>query len=79
MKTFIRPPSKRMIKKLRECNEKSNNSQMPYLAEEMKSSLPGLYKRGLIEAKMEIINNKKLLCIYVSDVGKKFLNGLINN
>ena len=52
---------------------------MPFLAEEMKSSLPGLYKRGLIETKMEVINNKKLLCIYVTEMGKKFLEDLNNN
>ena len=73
----MRPPTMRMIKKLKECHEKSTD--MPFLAEEMKSSLPGLYKRGLIETKMEVINNKKLLCIYVKKIEKKFLEDLNNN
>lgn len=74
MKVTMRPPTLRMIKILKECLEKEGkNNGKPCLAEEMKSSLSGLYKRGLIETKMEIINDKKLLCIYVSDVGKKFL------
>jgi hypothetical protein len=74
MKVIMRPPTLRMIKILKGCLEKQEqNNGKPCLPEEMKSSLSGLYKRGLIETKMEIINDKKLLCIYVSDVGKKFL------
>lgn len=79
MKISTRPPTKRMIAKLRECLEKElkNNSQVPCLPEEMKSSLAGLYKRGLVETRMEYVNNKKLLCIYVTDSGKKILADLI--
>ncbi|MEO6707216.1 MAG: hypothetical protein ABIN04_15360 [Ginsengibacter sp.] len=75
METSFRPPTKRMIEKLKECFEKesSENSAMPCLPEEMKSSLAGLYKRGLIGTRMETIHDKKILCIYVTDMGKKFL------
>lgn len=75
MPTSIRQPTKRMIEKLKECLEKEtkNNGALPCLPEEMKSSLAGLYKRGLIQTRMELIDNKKLLCIYVTDAGKKFL------
>lgn len=77
MKVSTRPPTERMIKILKDCLEKEEkNNGQPCLAEEMKSSLPGLYKRGLIETRMEIVNEKKLLCIYVTDRGKKFLAGL---
>ncbi len=78
MKTSTRPPTLRMIEKLRECLEKQseNNGKIPCLPEEMKSSLAGLYKRGYINTKMEIVNNKKLLCIYVTDAGKNFLTQL---
>jgi hypothetical protein len=74
----MRPPTKRMIEKLRECHEKELKSGMkiPCLPEEMKSSLAGLYKRGLINTKMEIIDHKKQLCIYVTDEGKNFLKKL---
>lgn len=76
-KIYNRPPTKRMIEKLRECLEKEKeNVRIPCMAEEMKSSLSGLYKRGLVETKMEIVNNKKLLCIYVTDIGKQFLKSL---
>jgi hypothetical protein len=71
MNKFPRPPTERMIKKLKQCLKKEK-----CFAEEMKSSLPGLYKRGLVETKMEIVNDKKLLCIYVTESGKKFLGDL---
>lgn len=79
MKISNRPPTQRMIEKLRECIEKEskNNGQMPCFPEEMKSSLAGLYKRGFIATKMEIINNKKQLCIYVTEMGKNFLIKLV--
>ena len=71
----LRPPTKRMIEKLRECLEKEsfNGGKIPCLSEEMKSSLAGLYKRGFIGTRMEEINGKKILCIYVTDSGKNFL------
>lgn len=76
-KIYTRPPTKRMIKKLQECLEKErNNEKIPCMAEEMKSSLSGLYKRGLVETRMEKVNNKRLLCIYVTDIGKQFLKSL---
>lgn len=77
---YNRPPTKRMIEKLRECLEKQNNEmKIPCMAEEMKSSLAGLYKRGLIETRMEKVNNKKLLCIYITEVGRQFLESLREN
>jgi len=76
MKNSTRPPTQRMIDKLRECldKESSNNGTLPCLPEEMKSSLSGLYKRGFIGTRMEVVNNKKLLCIYVTEAGKNFLS-----
>lgn len=80
MKVSMRPPTVRMIRLLKECLEKEeNNSGKPCLAEEMKSSMPGLYKRGFIETKMELVDDKKLLCIYVTDTGKKFLSQINGN
>lgn len=72
----LRSPTKRMIEKLKECLEKEsqNRENLPCLPEEMKSSLAGLYKRGLIGTRMEVINKKKVLCIYVTDSGKNFLS-----
>lgn len=76
MEISSRPPTKRMIEKLQECFEKesSSNEMLPCLPEDMKSSLAGLYKRGFIGTKMEKIHDKKVLCIYVTDSGKKYLS-----
>jgi hypothetical protein len=76
----MRTPTKRMIEKLKECLEKESNNgdKIPCLPEEMKSSLAGLYKRGLIDTRMNVINNKNQLCIYVTESGKSFLKELPN-
>lgn len=80
MKNSTRPPTLRMIEKLKECLEKqSKNNKIPCLPDEMKSSLAGLYKRGLIGTRMEMINDKKQLCIYVTDTGKSFLLRISEN
>lgn len=81
MKISTRPPTQRMIAKLKECYEKelASSEKIPCLPDEMKSSLAGLYKRGLIETRMEIVNNKKQLCLYVSEAGKNFLKQLENS
>lgn len=78
MQLSMRPPTKRMIEKLTECHDKELKSGLviPCLPEEMKSSLAGLYKRGLINTRMEVLDNKKQLCIYVTDAGKNFLKKL---
>lgn len=67
-----------MIKKLKNCLKKCtlDNGGNPCLAEEMKSSLAGLYKRGLIETRMENVDGKELLCIYITERGKNLLNKL---
>ena len=75
MKYSNRPPTESMIQKLRNCLEREEENK-PFLAEEMKSSMPGLYRRGFIVTKMQVVGNKRLLCIYVSHEGKKFLKQL---
>ena len=78
MKLTLRPPTKRMIEKLKECRQKelSSNEKIPCLPEEMKSSMAGLYKRGLIDTRMEIVNSKKQLCIFVTESGKRLIKQL---
>ena len=70
-----RGPTKRMIEKLNQCLQKQSaeGNIIPLLAEEMKSSLSGLYKRGFITTKMQMINGKRQLCIYITESGKSFL------
>ena len=79
MKYSKRPPTEAMIRKLKNCLEREEMEQKPFLAEEMKSSMPGLYKRGLIETKMQMVGNKRLLCIYVTPKGKEFLQQIKDN
>ncbi len=76
LRIYNRPPTKQMIEKLKLCLEKEAQGHNPCLAEEMKSSLAGLYKRGFVETRMEVVNNKKLLCIYITSMGKDFLQSL---
>ncbi len=80
MEISSRKPTKRMIAKLKECLEKESKHEgtLPCLPEEMKSSLAGLYKRGLVNTRMEVLNNKKQLCIYVTEAGKNFLKEIEN-
>ena len=71
---YPKPPTKKMLEKLKDCLDKNNNQiSIPCLPNDLKSSLAGLYKRGLIETKMELVNKKKMLCIYVTANGKKML------
>ena len=78
MQSNLRPPTKRMIEKLKECLEKETayGEKIPCLPEEMKSSLAGLYKRGLIGTRMDVVNKKKILCVFVTDTGKQFVTEL---
>ena len=72
--SYPKPPTKKMLEKLKDCLEKNNHKiSIPCLPNDLKSSLAGLYKRGLIETKMELVNEKKMLCLYVTPKGKKLL------
>ena len=72
---MFRTPTKRMLSKLRDCHEKSiaSEGKHPCLQEDLKGSLAGLYKRGLVDTKIEDINGKKLLCLVVTDAGVELL------
>ncbi len=71
-----RPLTKIMIKKLQDCHEKTSQKGHPCLEEDLKGSLAGLYKRGLINTRMEDVNGKKLLCMYITDAGAAYLQNL---
>lgn len=71
--------TKRMIEKLRDCHEKNLKSgNIPCLQEDLKGSLGALYKRGMVDTKIEDVNGKKLLCLYVTPTGIEFLNSIKN-
>ena len=73
-----RPLTKIMIEKLRDCHEKLSNSNdhLPCLQEDLKGSLAALYKRGIVDAKIQDINGKRLLCIIVTEAGVNYLKSL---
>lgn len=77
MPVSLRPLTKIMIKKLHDCFEKQSGSDgLPCLQEDLKGSLAALYKRGMIDTKMQDINGKRLLCIIVTETGEKYLKSL---
>ena len=72
-----RPLTKIMIAKLRDCHEKqSKGDGHPCLQEDLKGSLAALYKRGLVDTKIQDIKGKRLLCIVVTEAGVTYLKGL---
>lgn len=72
-----KPLSKIMIKKLHDCYEKQSGIKgNPCLQEDLKGSLAALYKRGMIDTKMQDINGKSLLCIVVTESGEKYIKSL---
>ena len=75
-----RAPTKRMLEKLRDCHEKITKSKgmHPCHQDDFKGSLAALYKRGLVETKIEAIDGKNLLCLVVTEAGVELLNRLEN-
>lgn len=72
-----RPLTKIMIEKLHDCHEKqSKNGGNPCLQEDLKGSLAALYKRGLVDTKMQDISGKRLLCMVVTEAGVNYLKSL---
>ena len=73
-----RPLTKKMIEKLRDCHEKlsQNNGQIPCSQDDMKGSLAALYKRGLVDTKMQDVNGKRILGIIITDAGINYLKNL---
>ena len=72
---MLRPPTKRMLEKLRDCHNKVTKSGglHPCLQEDLKGSLAGLYRRGLVETKIQDVDGKKLLCLFVTNSGVEIL------
>ena len=75
---MLRAPTKRMIEKLRDCHDKVINSggAHPCLQEDLKGSLGGLYRRGLVNTVIQDVNGKKLLCLVLTDTGIALLKKL---
>jgi len=66
-----------MLEKLKQCRQKElNGVNTPCTMDEMNYAVAPLYKRGLIETRKRVVENKVLLCIYVTAAGKDFLDKL---
>lgn len=74
---YFRPLTKSMIEKLKGCREKElTGDGSPCKMDDMNYAVAPLYKRGLIETKKLIVNNKDLMVVYVTDAGIEFLKNL---
>jgi hypothetical protein len=75
MKYMIRPLTKRMIAKLRECRQMEIDENRGQLCppEHFNSSLSGLYARGLVNLKRYTLNGKELMGVYLTQSGINLL------
>lgn len=74
---YFRPLTKSMIEKLKVCREKElKGDGLPCQMDEMNYAVAPLYKRGLIETKKIVVNNKDLMVVYVTQAGIEFLKNL---
>ncbi|HUS01118.1 MAG TPA: hypothetical protein VMY77_05290 [Chitinophagaceae bacterium] len=53
-----------------------SGGNIPCLQEDLKGSLAALYKRGLVDTKIQDVMGKRLLCIIVTDAGVTYLANL---
>ena len=75
---YFRPLSESMIQKLKQCHEAEldETNEKPYMMEDMRYAVATLFKRGLIEVKKEIVDNKLLHCIHLTNDGIEYLEKL---
>lgn len=75
---YFRPLSDSMIEKLKQCRqiETESSSNKPCTIEDMTYALAPLYKRGLVDVKKRLVDNKVLHCVYVTKDGIDFLEKL---
>ena len=53
--------------------ELSNNGRNICNTDDFKGSLPGLYRRGLVDIKMVMLDGKEVASVYVTEPGISFL------
>jgi hypothetical protein len=76
---YFRPLSESMIQKLKQCRQSEIDGtadERPCTMEDMNYAVAPLFKRGLIEIKKQVVDNKILHCIYVSKDGLEYLEKL---
>ena len=75
---YFRPLSPSMIQKLKQCRqtELEGESQKHCKMEDMRYAVAPLFKRGLIEIKKEMVDDKVLQCIHLTKDGIEYLEKL---
>ncbi len=75
---YFRPLSESMIQKLKQCRQAELNAQneKPYTMEDMSYAVAPLFKRGLIEVRKQMVDNKVLHCIHLTKDGIEYLEKL---
>lgn len=77
---YFRPLSNSMIEKLKECHqiEQIGSEEVYCTMEDMSYAVAPLYKRGLIEVRKSIVDNKMMHCIFITQAGRDYLKNLKN-
>jgi len=77
---YFRPLSNSMIQKLKECHqiEQIGDDEVYCTMEDMSYAVAPLYKRGLIEVRKSVVDNKTLHCIFITQAGRDYLKNLKN-
>ena len=75
---YFRPLSESMIQKLKQCRQSELNAdnEKPYTMEDMSYAVAPLFKRGLIEVRKQLVDNKVLHCIHLTQDGIEYLEKL---
>ena len=75
---YFRPLSESMIQKLKQCRqaELDGENERPYTMEDMSYAVAPLFKRGLIEVRKQLVDNKALHCIHLTQDGIEYLEKL---
>lgn len=75
---YFRPLSESMIQKLKQCRQAELNAknEKPYTMEDMSYAVAPLFKRGLIEVRKQMVDNKVLHCIHLTKDGIEYLEKL---
>jgi hypothetical protein len=76
MKYLIKPLTKKMLAHLQKGRsiELSDNGRNICNTDDFKGSLPGLYRRGLVDIKMVMLDGKEVAGVYITTSGISFLD-----
>jgi hypothetical protein len=76
MKYLIKPLTKKMLADLQKGRsiELSKNERNICGTDDFKGSLTGLYRRGLVDIEMVMIDDKEIISVYITKSGISFLD-----